>query len=203
MVDLCTGVGAENAQQRPTLGAEATRRNLATPAEEPADEPAPELRLRSAALRTQSEHVDDVICLRETVIRGDRLGPAFNGIRLDLHRQATAATDQVVMVLTGSAGAIQALAIGRLQRVGLSLDREIRERTVHRREPDRGPGIAQTGMQSLSADEAIVAAERLANRFALPGVALHDQILLSSGEADSRPLLPPRTRRCPITRQTR
>ncbi len=87
-----------------------------------------------------------MIRLGESVLGGDRLRPALHGIRFDLNSESAVAADEVVMVLPRSAGAVEALAIGRLERIGLSLVRQIGERTVDGGKTDRRTSYPQRGM---------------------------------------------------------
>ena len=79
--------------------------------------------------------------------RGDILRPLLDRIRRDLDRVPAGAADQVVVVRTGGAGPVQALAL-LLQRVGIALGRQVGERAVDGREPDRrsrSPACARAG----------------------------------------------------------
>jgi hypothetical protein len=50
--------------------------------------------------------------LAEAVLRGHALRPRLHGIRFDLHREAAGSADQVVVMVVGAAGPVQALAFG-------------------------------------------------------------------------------------------
>ena len=94
----------------------------------------------------ESEDVNDVVGLGEAMLGGDRLRPTLDGIRFDLHGESAVAADEVMVVLPRSTGAIEALAIERLERISLPLDREVGERAVDGSETDRRTGLPERGM---------------------------------------------------------
>ena len=102
--------------------------------------------MRYRALGAQPEHVHHMIRLGESVLGGDRLCPPLHGIRFDLNGESAVSADEVMVMLSRSAGAIEALAIGRLERIGLSLVRQIGERTVNGGKTDRRTSYPQRGM---------------------------------------------------------
>jgi hypothetical protein len=128
--------------------------------------------LRSATVRAQAKHVNDVTGLREPMFRGDLRSPALHRIGFDLHREPAVAADQVVVVAARGAGAIQALAL-LLERIRISLDREVGQRAVDRCQPDGRARVAKSGVETLCADEALRSAQSLSDGFSLPGIALH------------------------------
>ena len=102
--------------------------------------------IRHSALGAQPKHVYDMVRLGESVLGGDRLRPALHGIRFDLNGESAVAADEVMVVLPRSAGAIEALAIERLEGISLPLDREVGERAVDGSETDRRTGLPERGM---------------------------------------------------------
>ena len=111
----------------------------------------------------QSEDVDDVLGLREAVLRGDRARPLLDVVRFDLDRQAAGAADQVMVVAAGRARAVEALALV-LQRVGFAFDREVGERAVDGGEPDDA--------RRLAARRAATARSRTPRRYRAPRAPL-------------------------------
>src|SRR3954447_3145757 len=137
-----------------------------------ARDPSPLQRARGAPL-AGAEDVDDVLRIAEAVACGDVRRPLLDRVRLDLDGPAAGPADQVVVVPGRDAGAVEVLAVTRLQRVGVAVDGEGRERAVHGRKPDGGAGLPQGRVELLRADEAVPGPERLADGGALPGPALH------------------------------
>ena len=88
--------------------------------------------------------------------------PLLDVGRLDLDRQPARAADQVVVVAARRARAVEALAVGALQRVRLALRGETGEGAVDRRQSDAGVLVAEHRVQALRAHEA--AARRRALR---------------------------------------
>lgn len=121
----------------------------------------------------QPEYVNDMLRLGKTVGRSRRLRPLFDSVGFDLDRQSAVSADQV-MVMSGRAGAIQALTVWRLKRVGVALDREVRQCPVDSGEADRRPGLVQTHVQPLGTDESLCRGECLAHCLPLPRIALHN-----------------------------
>lgn len=115
--------------------------------------------------------------LGESVRGGGGRSPAFDRVGLDLDRRTAIATDQVVMVAGRRTRPIEAFSLGGLEGVGVALIREIGERSIHGCEPDRRPAVTEPRVQILSADEAGVRIERVADGLPLPGIAFHAPIV--------------------------
>jgi hypothetical protein len=107
------------------------------------------------------------------VRRSSDARPFFDGTGFYLDRAAAVAADEVMVMSRGAAGAVQALTLGRVQRIGISLDRQIGERAVHGRKSDGGAAVAKPCVQVLGAHESGGRVERIADSLPLPGVALH------------------------------
>lgn len=113
---------------------------------------------RAAALCAKPKHVDEVARLGETVFCRDLVCPGLHGICFDLYGETAIATNEVVVVVAGSAGAIERLALVGLQRIGFPLDGEVGESTVDGGESDWGSRPAETRMKVLGAHKAGIAA---------------------------------------------
>jgi hypothetical protein len=150
------------------------------------------------ACLAQPEYVDDMLRLGETVGRSRRLRPLFDSVGFDLDRQPAVSADQV-MVMTGRAGAIQALTVWRLKRVGVALDREVGQCPVYRGQADRRPGLVQIHVQPLGTDESLGRGECLSHCLPLPRIALHD---FKANCRPARCLVLPETLREPSSLQT-
>src|SRR5690606_18804741 len=90
---------------------------------------------RLRAVRAEPEDVDDVRRAGEPMLGGHALGPGLDLVGGDLDGEAAVPADQVVMVAGRRAGAIDGLALGRLQRVRLAAGGEVAERAVDRGQP--------------------------------------------------------------------
>jgi hypothetical protein len=93
--------------------------------------------------------------------------------RFDLDGQPAGSADQVVVVTGALARAVQAFALGALQRVGVALRGEPGERAIHGCQANARVLLAQRRVQALRAHETRRVVERLAHPIALPRVALH------------------------------
>ncbi len=93
---------------------------------------------RRGADRALAEDVHDVARVREPVRGGDVLRPPLDGVGLDLDGPAAVPADEVVVVPVRRARTVERLAV-LLQRVGISLGRQVGERPVDRRQSDGGP----------------------------------------------------------------
>ena len=96
--------------------------------------------LRGSTVCTQPEHIDDVMRIAEPVFGCNRPSPVLNGVGRYLDGEAAGPTDEVVMVRGGRARPIQALAF-LLQRVGLTLPREIGKGSIYRGEANGCPSL--------------------------------------------------------------
>jgi hypothetical protein len=79
-----------------------------------------------------------VLGVGEAVRGGRALGPRLDLASLDLDGAAARAADQVVVMTGRRAGAVDGLAVGALQLVGLAARGEGREGAVDGREPNAG-----------------------------------------------------------------
>jgi hypothetical protein len=71
------------------------------------------------AARAGAKDVDCVARLGESVLSGDLVCPAFDPFGLDFNGLSAVSADQV-MVVIGSAGAVEQFAILGLQRIGVA-----------------------------------------------------------------------------------
>ena len=151
---------------------------------------------------------------REAVQRGGALRPLLDVGRLDLDGQPARAADQVVVVPGRRAGAVEALALGALQRVGLALRGESGERAVDGGQADAGVLVAQRGVQASARSRsrwrrrAPRAPARAATcSAARPWPGFYRRALCRRLDGCRRgavmPRLVTRPRRLPTTRQTR
>src|SRR6478735_8422754 len=120
----------------------------------------------------EAEDVDDVLGRREAVRGSRRACPLLDVGCLDLDGDAAGTADEVMVVAPRRARAVEALALGALQRIRVALGREAREGAVHGRESDARVVVAQRRVQALRAHEAARVGEGLADPLTLPRVAL-------------------------------
>ncbi len=73
--------------------------------------------------------------LGESVSTADAVCPSLDLVGIDLNGQPAFATDQV-MVMVGGAGAIEQLAVGRSDAVGVTGEQQIGQHTIDGGEPD-------------------------------------------------------------------
>ncbi len=108
--------------------------------------------------------------LAKSVFGGHLVGPLLGLARLDFLGQAAAPADQV-MVVAGSAGAVQSLALLRLKGVGLAHPSKVGQCSVNRSQPDGRAVILEHLVQLLGADEPDGLAQGVANGIALARVS--------------------------------
>ena len=101
------------------------------------------------------------------------------------------AADQVVVMPGAGAGTVERLTVRALERIGVTLGGEPRERTVHRGQADAGVLVAQERVERLCTDESGGVGERLADALTLPGVALSH-----GGKSTGGPSEPPGSGSC-------
>jgi len=106
---------------------------------------------------------------RETVFGSDLRGPGLDGGRFDLHRLATPAAEQVVVVAVRLATAVDGLAIGAAEDVDDALIRHGLEDPVRGGQGHRDPGILQRTVEFLRADEVLQTVQSGVHRKALLG----------------------------------
>src|SRR5680860_1347626 len=117
---------------------------------------------------TGSEDLQGVADVGEAVLGRDRVGPAFYGRALHLHRATAGPAHEVVMVC-GAAPAVDGLAVLGAEHVDITAVGERLKRPVDRGQPDVLPVAPQQIVNVLGTAEVLERLQRSRHRTALPG----------------------------------
>ena len=122
------------------------------------------------AARAGAKDVNRVTRLGESVLSGNLVCPAFDPFGLNFNGLAAVSADQV-MVVVGSAGAVEQFAIPGLQRIGVAGSSQVGQSPINSRQADCAAVIAKHQVQLLSTDETDGLAESVLHGILLPGIA--------------------------------